>query len=452
MTAWTGTSGGIVLNDQGVICVADECPCDPTPVDLVFSYQRSLYHFRIDESTTPPTVTQWPIGTLTGVEALDVWDDRVWWYDPGSSAPGSSGGESCFKRYRLSTATEELSVPMTTIPSYFADLHSGNPSSQQGVYDIYCGDQCITVNSHGVFLGEGRRDRRFAYTQLTHDFTLIDSVQLQTGTYLDLEQTSYIMTPRNAYHHGGKLCAMLISMQAYNPNHTGQYLVELGGLPSDYRDTYVPSSERRTIYYRGNPRISLIPGADYNSAPVVLPGGFEAGWFARAGTGWYPLQIQEDRTVSRIVPHSIGCVLRNPTDVLNLIVAGWASNGYYAQGHEQDTVIAEYAPFGWSNGVTNPRDTLWSVRMFDLFGDNRTLKAICRDGNANSLFAFTHNPSRQEVDLSRIDHLAGTVRWTHATGLPSPETTSYGTTNGRLDRNTLAMLDDGGAGRGAIKV
>jgi hypothetical protein len=140
------------------------------------------------------------------------------------------------------------------------------------------------------------------------------------------------------------------------------------------------------------------------------------------------------------VPHSIGCVLRKPTDALNLIVAGWASNGYYAQGHEHDTVIAEYAPFGWSNGVTNPRDTFWSVRMLDHFSDNRTLKAICRDNNANSLLVFTHNPTRHEVDLSRIDHLAGTVRRTHETSLPLPEITSYGTTNGGLERNTLAVI------------
>jgi len=383
----------------------------------------------------PPTVTQWQIGTLTGVEAVDVWDDRVWWYD-------YTGGVGAFKRYRLSTATQELSVPMTTIPSYSA--------RHATVFDIWCQTQCLSVDSRGVLLGEGRRDRRFGYSQLTHDFALVDSVQLQSSRYAEYEQTSYIWTPRNASLHGGKFCAMLITYGGYNPNHTGQFLVELGGLPSDYRDAYVPSSERRTIWASG--RVSYIPAADYNSAPVVLPGGFETGWYARAGTGWYPLQIQEDRTVSRIVPHSIGCVLRNPTNVLNLIVAGWASNGYYAQGHEQDTVIAEYEPFGWSNGVTNPRDTFWSVRMLDLFGDNRTLKAICRDGNANSLLAFTHNPSRLGIDLSRIDHLAGTVRWTYETSLPSPEVTSYGTTNGRLDRNTLAMLDDGGAGRGVGKV
>jgi len=54
--------------------------------------------------------------------------------------------------------------------------------------------------------------------------------------------------------------------------------------------------------------------------------------------------------------------------------------------------------------------------------------------------------------LSRIDHLAGTVRWKHETSLPSPESTSYGTTNGTLYRNALVMLDDGGAGRGMSKV
>jgi len=84
-------------------------------------------------------------------------------------------------------------------------------------------------------------------------------------------------------------------------------------------------------------------------------------------------------------------------------------------------------------------------------GPSVITKAICRDGNANSLLALTHNPAGQEVDLSRINHLAGTVRWTHASSLPSSESASYGTTNGRLDRNTLAMLDDGGAGRGGAR-